>query len=111
MQKTRKIERVTGSRDDGFIGGLEYNWLNMQKNTKRSKKSQALRMTALSGGLSATGSICREHEKIDKVTGSQDDGFVGGLEYNWLNMQKNTKRSKESQAFWMTICRSLTKTP
>jgi hypothetical protein len=36
------------AQDDGFVGRLEYNWLNMQK-----------------------------HEKIEKVTGSQDDDFVG----------------------------------
>ena len=36
------------AQDDGFVGGLEYNWLNLQK-TQKSKKSQALRMTALSG--------------------------------------------------------------
>ena len=36
------------AQDDGFVGGLEYNWLNMQK-----------------------------HEKIEKVTGSQDNDFVG----------------------------------
>jgi hypothetical protein len=35
-------------------------------------------MTALSGG--------RKHGKIEKVTAAQDDGFVGGLEYNWFNM-------------------------
>jgi hypothetical protein len=36
------------AQDDGFVGGPEYNWLNMQ-----------------------------EHEKIAKVTGSEDDDFVG----------------------------------
>jgi hypothetical protein len=25
---------------------------------------------------------------------AQDDGFVGGLEYNWLNMQKTRKDQK-----------------
>jgi hypothetical protein len=39
--------------------------------------SATLRMTALSGGLKTTGSVCRKHEKIEKVTGSQDDDFVG----------------------------------
>jgi hypothetical protein len=48
MQKTRKIEKVTASQDDDFVGGLN-----------------------------TTGSICRKHEKIEKVTGSQDDDFVG----------------------------------
>ena len=31
----------------------------------------------LLGGLNTTGSICRKHEKIEKVTASQDDDFVG----------------------------------
>jgi hypothetical protein len=48
----------------------------------------------LSGGLNTTGSICRKHEKIEKVTGAQDDGFVGGLEYYWFNMQKTRKDRK-----------------
>ena len=51
-------------------------------------------MTGLSRGLNTTGSICRKHEKIEKVTGSQDDGFVEGLEYNWFNMQKTRKIEK-----------------
>jgi hypothetical protein len=53
------------AQDDGFVRGLEYNWLNSRK-----------------------------HEKIEKVTASQDDGFVRGLEYNWLNMQKTRKDRK-----------------
>jgi hypothetical protein len=48
MQKTRKIDKVTGAQDDEFVGGLEYNWLNMQK-TRKIDKSQALRMTVLLG--------------------------------------------------------------
>jgi hypothetical protein len=39
-------------------------------------------MTALFGGLHAAGWICRKHEKIEKVTASRDDGFVGGL--GWI---------------------------
>ena len=35
------------AQDDGFVGGLEYKWLNMQKTRKDQKKSQALRMTIL----------------------------------------------------------------
>ena len=35
------------AQDDEFVGGLEYNWFNLQKTRKRSKKSQALRMTIL----------------------------------------------------------------
>ena len=38
--------------------------------------SATLRMTILSGGLNTTGSICRKHEKIEKITASQDDDFV-----------------------------------
>jgi hypothetical protein len=34
-------------------------------------------MTALLGARIAIGWICRKQEKIEKVTGSQDDGFVG----------------------------------
>jgi hypothetical protein len=30
-----------------------------------------------------------------KVTPSQDDGFVGGLKYNWLDMQK-TRNARKS---------------
>jgi hypothetical protein len=58
-------------------------------------------MTALSGGLNTTGSICRKHEKIEKVTGPQDDGFVGGLNTTG-SIAENTKRSKKSQALRMT---------
>jgi hypothetical protein len=47
------------------------------------------------GGLNTTGSICRKHEQIEQVTGPQDDDFVGGLEYNWLNMQK-TRTDRKS---------------
>jgi hypothetical protein len=36
-------------------------------------------MTILSRGLNTTGSICRKHKKIEKVTAVQDDDFVGGL--------------------------------
>ena len=35
------------AQDDDFVGGLEYNWLNMQKTRKDRKKSQRLRMTIL----------------------------------------------------------------
>jgi hypothetical protein len=48
MQKARKSH---SPQDDGFVGGLEYNWLNMQK-TRKDRK----------------------------VTAPQDDGFVGGLD-------------------------------
>jgi hypothetical protein len=42
-------------------------------------------MTILSGGLNTTGSVCRKHEKIEKVTGSVDDGFVAVLKKNLPN--------------------------
>jgi hypothetical protein len=35
------------AQDDGFVGGLEIQLVGNAENTKRSKKSQALRMTAL----------------------------------------------------------------
>jgi hypothetical protein len=46
--------------------------------------------------------ICRKHEQIEKVTGSQDDGFVGGLEIQVVGYAENTKSSKKSQALRMT---------
>jgi hypothetical protein len=48
------------AQDDGFVGGFEIQLVGYAENTKRSKKSQALRMTALSGAL----------------------------KYSWLDMQK-----------------------
>jgi hypothetical protein len=36
-------------------------------------------------GLTHIWRICRKHEKIEKVTGSQDDDFVGGLKKNIQN--------------------------
>jgi hypothetical protein len=35
-----------------------------------------------------------EVRKIEKVTGAQDDGFFGGLEYSWLDTQKTRKIEK-----------------
>jgi hypothetical protein len=35
------------AQDDGFVGGLEIQLVGYAENTKRPKKSQALRMTAL----------------------------------------------------------------
>jgi hypothetical protein len=49
MQKTRKDRKVTDSQDDGFVGRLNTTG-EYAENTKRAKKSQAVRMTALSGG-------------------------------------------------------------
>ena len=51
------------------------------ENTKRSKKSQALRMTAL-WGVKSIRLATQKNEKIEKVTGSQDDDFVGVLKKN-----------------------------
>jgi hypothetical protein len=48
------------------------------ENTKRSNKSQPLRMTALSG-LEYNWLNMLKREKIENVTAAQDDGFVGGL--------------------------------
>ena len=45
-----KYRKATGSQDDGFVAGLKYSWLGMQKT-----------------------------RKIEKVTASQDDGFVWEL--------------------------------
>jgi hypothetical protein len=33
MQKTRKIEKVTGSQDDGFVRGLEIQLVGYAENT------------------------------------------------------------------------------
>jgi hypothetical protein len=48
MQKNEKIKKVTGSQDDGFVGGLkglEIQLVGYAENTNSSKKSQALGMT------------------------------------------------------------------
>jgi len=42
-------------------------------------------MTALLEGLKYNWLVCRKHEKIEKVTGSQDDDLVGVLKKNILN--------------------------
>jgi hypothetical protein len=49
----QECDKVTTSQDDGFVAGLKYSWLGMQK-----------------------------ARKIEKVTASQDDGFVGVLKKN-----------------------------
>jgi hypothetical protein len=44
--------------------------------------------------------LCFQHQffiETNKVTDSQDDGFVGGLEIQLVGYAENTKRSKESQ--------------
>jgi hypothetical protein len=50
-------------------------------------------MTALSGGLEIHSWICRKHEKIEKVTGAQDDDFVGVLKKNIPNKLARPGRS------------------
>jgi hypothetical protein len=55
-------------------------------------------MTALSGACNTTGWICTKQEKIEKVTGSQDDGFVGGLKYNCWICRKQEKIEKATAA-------------
>jgi len=56
-------------------------------------------MTALLGGLNTTGSICRKHEKIEKVTAAQDDGFVGrGLNTTGSICRKHEKIEKVTAA-------------
>jgi hypothetical protein len=58
-------------------------------------------MTVLLGGSGTFGGY-EKHERSKKVTGSQDDGFVGG-EKHPVSYAENTKRSKKSQALRMTI--------
>jgi hypothetical protein len=54
-------------------------------------------MTALSGGLKYNWLDLQKHLKFEKVTGSQDDGFVGDLKYNWLDMQQTRKDRKSDR--------------
>src|ERR1700753_3623664 len=63
-----------------LFGGLEYNWLNMQKPEKIEEVTAAQDDGFVDGALNTTGSICRKPEKIEKVTAAQDDHFVGFLE-------------------------------
>jgi hypothetical protein len=46
-RKYEKVEKVTAAPDDRFVGGLEILLVGYAENTKRSKKTQALRMTIL----------------------------------------------------------------
>jgi hypothetical protein len=71
--KRERIEKVTGSQDDGFAEGTEEHLVAYEK-----------------------------REKIEKVTGSQDDAFFEGTE-KYLVGCKNAKGSKKSQALRMTI--------
>ena len=49
----RSVKRF--AQDDGFVWGLEIQLVGYAENTKRPKKSQALRMTALLGKLDIAG--------------------------------------------------------
>jgi hypothetical protein len=72
VSRDKSVRR--SAQDDGFVWGLKYSWLDMQKNTKKPKKSQALMMTVLSGA-----------------------------EIQLVGYAENAKRSKKSQALRMTI--------
>jgi hypothetical protein len=39
--------------------------------------------------------MCRKHEKIEKVTASEDDGFGGGIEENSPKPLDETRRDAE----------------
>src|ERR1700759_2592146 len=100
MQKTRKDRKVTGSQDDDFVGGVNTTGWICRKHEK-IEKSQALRMTILWGG-EYNWLDMQKTRKIEKVTGSQDDDFVGGG-IQLGAYRENTKRSKETQALRMAI--------
>ena len=56
-------------------------------------------MTGLLGDLHFASRLCGNPDthwarKNQKVTGSQDDDLVGGLQYGWLYMPENTQVSK-----------------
>jgi hypothetical protein len=79
MSRDKSARRF--AQDDDFAEGSKSIWA-FAKNTKSSKKSQALRMTALWGDRKASGHL-QKKEKVEKVTGSarrfaQDDGFAEG---------------------------------
>ena len=57
------------------MGGKKHP-VSYAENTKRSKKSQALRMTAL-WGVKSVRLATQKHEKTEKVTGSRDDKGKG----------------------------------
>jgi hypothetical protein len=61
---------------------------------KKLIKLQTLRMTALLEGLKYNWLVCRKHEKIEKVTGSQDDDFVGELAIHLVGYAACTKDLK-----------------
>jgi hypothetical protein len=124
-KKHEKIEKVTSSQDDDSVVGIK-NIGSSAKNTKRSKKSQALRMTIPWWGSKTSGRL-QKTRKDRKVTSSQDDDSVVGSKTlgrlqktrkdrkshkdddsvvgikNIGSSSKNTKRSKKSQALRMTI--------
>ena len=73
-----------------FWRGLKNIWSD-PRNTGRSKKSQALRMTPfwrVEKDLAAS----KKHKNIEKVTGSQDDAFVGVLNKN-IHRERKGKRA------------------
>jgi hypothetical protein len=51
-------------------------------------------MTALWEGLKYIWLVCRKHEKIEKVTGSQGDGLVGVSKNIPVGCAKNKKNQK-----------------
>jgi hypothetical protein len=69
-------------------------------------RSASLRMTVLLGvEVHLVG--CEKHGKIKKVTGSQDDGFVGEVENIWLVYKKVTgsERSRGVGCSFADLCR------
>ena len=101
-QKLEKIEKVTGSQDDGFVGGLrglKYSRLDTQKHEKLEKVTGSQDDGFVGGwrGLKYSRLDTQKHEKLEKVTGCQDDGFAGGLrglKYSRLDTQKHEKIEK-----------------
>ena len=89
------------AQDDAFLQGLKNIWSG-PKNTRRSKKSQALRMTILWRGLKNNWPRQKKYKKFEKVTSSQDDAFPEGLKKHLVGSKKHGKIEK-SQALRMTI--------
>jgi hypothetical protein len=76
MQKTRKIEKVTGSQD-GKGGGwvVPWSWGGIEAHRRSLRSGQDDKEGA---------TVCNRSAKRF----AQDDGFVGGLEIRLLDMQK-----------------------
>jgi hypothetical protein len=64
VSRDKSVRR--SAQDDDFVRGLRYRWLGYAENTNRSKKSQALRMTALSGGLKYRWLVMQKTRKVRK---------------------------------------------